>query len=308
MLSAIRRAVGVLTVAAAVTVSWSALGPAAARTCPTVTTTTVIPSPGIDGWAENVFVDADGSIWVSRSLRNVVQRYDATGVLTASVPVAAPGSIRRAPDGMLYVASGDTPLNMIPTAPRTGQVMRFDPRARQPIPRTFASGLGMPNGLAIDSHGTVYVADGVRGLLRLNPDGSVDERWSAAAPHNLAPSATVDGTGINGLTVVGDDLYVTLTSSATGRVLRVPIGNPAATAPAADLTAPLPGVLDDVAALNDTTLAVASTTGTMYLVDLGSPTVCAAGIGVPLTALAVEPSGTMLATSETGQVLRVTLR
>ncbi|MGC4933974.1 SMP-30/gluconolactonase/LRE family protein [Gordonia sp. DT30] len=285
---------------------WTASARAEAASCPVVHAETLVPGSGVDGWAENVLV-TDGSIWVSRTFGDVVERYDASGRRTESIAVRAPGSIRQGPDGLLYVTSGDTTANMIPGAPRTGSVVRFDPQSRAPIARTFAAGLGMPNGLAIDAHGAVYVADGALGVLRLRPDGHIDEPWSSRAPKNLAPTATVNGTSANGLVAVGDDLYLTMTTSLTGRVLRVPIANPAAVTPAADLTAPLPGILDDLVALDDTTLAVASTTGQLHFVNLRSRQVCSSTVGVPLSALAAVPGqrDTVVATSENGQIMRL---
>ncbi|MEP9390960.1 hypothetical protein ABLE94_01700 [Gordonia sp. VNK1] len=278
--------------------------------CPTVSTTAVIDSPGLDGWAENLVVTDDGSLWVSRSFRNVVERYDASGRRTASVSLNAPGSVRQGQDGQLYVAAGDSPTGMLPGAPRTGTVVRYDPRAPQPVPQVFARGLGMPNGLAVGADGAVYVADGALGLLRLRPDGQVDEAWSRTAPQNLSPSTTVNGSGINGVTFLGDDLYVTMTVSATGRVLRVPVDDPAATVTAADLTAPAPGFLDDLVAIDDSTLAVASTTGQVHLVNIDTGQACSITVGVPVTALATDPAhpGTLLAASETGQIIRLSPR
>lgn len=291
----------------AVTAGWVAPARAVAASCPVYSAQTWLPSPGLDGWAENLLV-ADGSVWISRTLRNVIERYDDSGRLRASTVVNAPGSIRQGPDGMVYVASGDSTVNMIPGAPRTGAVVRLDPHAAQPIAQVFAPGLGMPNGLVVEPDGTVFVADGVLGLLRLRADGSIDTQWSARAPQNLAPTPVIDGTGMNGLVAVGDDLFLTMTMSSTGRVLQVPIDNPAATGSAADLTAPVPAILDDLAAVDSTTLAVASAAGQVHFVDLRGHRVCSSSVGYPLTALAIvrDRPGELLATSETGQV--ITLR
>ncbi|MGW0039800.1 SMP-30/gluconolactonase/LRE family protein [Gordonia sp. NPDC003376] len=285
-------------------------GPAAAaRVCPAVTAQHLIPTPGATGWAENLLADTDGGLWVTRTFSNTVEHYDSHGARTASVHVDAPGAIRRGPDGLLYVATGDSTVNMVPGTALTGTIVTIDPDVRQPVPKVFATGLGMPNGLAVADDGAVYVADGRLGVLRISPNGRLDTAWSAAAPKNLAPTSTVDGTGVNGAVIVGDNLYVTLTFSATGRVLRVPLDDPARASAAADLTSPLPGILDDLAALDENTLAVASTTGQLHIVDLTTREVCTSTLGTPLTSVATIPGHprNLLAGSETGQILRLRL-
>ncbi|MFT4125027.1 MAG: hypothetical protein QM662_02200 [Gordonia sp. (in: high G+C Gram-positive bacteria)] len=303
----------IASIAAAMATAATLVGPGAVSAtpgCPTVTVTTHLDTPGLLGWSENLTVDERGTLWVSRTLAGVVSGYDAHGRLRTSVRVPSPGSVRQGPDGDLYVAAGDTPLNMIPGTPRTGRILRFDPQATHPVTRTFAAGLGMPNGMDFDARGNLYVADTAVRVTKIRPDGTVDRRWTAAAPANLAPSATINGTGTNGVAVVGDDVYVTLTSSLSGRVLRVPIAAPARTGVAADLTAPLPGVLDDLVALDAHILAVAATPGQVHLVDLRTGRRCTTSTGLPVTALARVPGrpGILYAGTETGQVLRLRLR
>lgn len=276
--------------------------------CPTPVVRTVLPSPGVDGWAENLTVDHDGNLWVSRELTNSVQRFDRAGRLTGSVEVTAPGAVRTGPDGALYVTSGDTPLNMAP-GPRRGTILRIDPQAARPTGTVVARGLGMPNGLAFDALGNAYVADGRIGAVRLRHDWTVDPRWSAAAPKSQAPTALVNGSDVNGAVVVGHTLYLTLTTSLTGRVLAVPLEDPEHARVAADLTAPVPGTLDDLAALDDHTLAVTSIDGRVRLVDLRTGRSCAIGVGTPTTAVAVDPEhpGRLLISTEVGQIRSVQL-
>ncbi len=288
-------------------------GPATAEPPCAATISTLIPSPSPTGWAENITYDATGGLWVTRTLDNTVQRYDRNNRLTATVPVASPGAIRPGPGGALYVTSGDSPVNMIPGTPRTGALLRIDPAAARPVARPVIRGLGMPNGLAFDARGNAYIADGALGVIRLRPDGSVDRRWSRSAPQNLTPTATVNGTGVNGAVVVGDTLYVTLTTSLTGRVLAVPLDHPDRVRVAADLTAPLPGVLDDLTVLDSgssRSLVVTSTLGQLHVVDLRTGTRCGVMLGAPLTAVAVRPKGPrqVAVTSENGAVYAVTLR
>lgn len=282
---------------------------AAAPGCAHVTVTEAVPSSTPTGWSENVGYDADGNLWVSRILENVVERRDQRGRVTARVRVESPGAVRLGPDGLLYIAAGDSPVNMLPGSPLVGKILRIDPRMPSAPASVFARGLGMPNGLAVDRTGDVYVSDGRLGVVRIRPDGSIDRAWSAAAPKNLTLSATINGTGINGAVIVGRDLYVTLTMSATGRVLRVPLADPAASSVAADLTTPLPGVLDDLTAVGPGQLAVSSTTGQVHLVDLGTDRICTTNVGQPVTALAVIPgsTGRLVAGTESGALLTLSI-
>lgn len=282
---------------------------AAAPGCAHVTVTEAVPSSTPTGWSENVGYDADGNLWVSRILENVVERRDQRGRVTARVRVESPGAVRLGPDGLLYIASGDSPVNMLPGSPLVGKVLRIDPRLPSAPASVFARGLGMPNGVAVDRTGDVYVSDGRLGVVRIRPDGSIDRAWSAAAPKNLTLSATINGTGINGAVIVGRDLFVTLTMSATGRVLRVPLADPAAASVAADLTTPLPGVLDDLTAVGPGQLAVSSTTGQVHLVDLGTDRICTTNVGQPVTALAVIPgsTGRLVAGTESGALLTLSI-
>jgi len=313
------RRISVLTAAVAISAA-TAVGPTAgaqpavrASGCPTVSIGRFLPSPvPALSWSENLAYDDHGDhgdLWVSRSLQNRVDRYDSSGRLTGSVPVASPGAVRLGPDHRMYVNSGDTTVNMVPGLPHTGAVLRFDPVAAHPSTQVFATGLGMPNGLGFDSAGRAYVADSNLGVLRLDRTGAIDQAWSARAPKNLAPSATINGTGMNGLAVIGNAVYVTMTESVTGRLLRIPIDDPAATSPAVDLTGPMPGVIDDLTPLSPSRVAVASTTGQLITANLDGTQVCSANIGVPLTSVAVTPGDphVVVAGSETGDVLRLTL-
>ncbi|NMO05255.1 hypothetical protein HH308_28955 [Gordonia sp. TBRC 11910] len=304
------RALAATVLAVSALAAPAALGPAQAVTgCPGVSVSRLraASTPVID-WAENLTFDAAGNLWVARGQRGVVERYAPDGRRTASIPVVEPGAVRVGPDGLLYVASGDATHDMIPATPLTGAIVRLDPRAAQPNPRVFATGLGMPNGMAFGPDDNLYVADGRLGLLRITRRGSIDAAWSARAPKSQLPSAVVNGFGLNGIAASGENLYVTMTSSTTGRVLRVPVDDPAQASVAADLTAPLPGILDDLIAPHPDVLAVASTVGQAITVNLRTHSTCARGVGQPITALAADPRrpGTVVAGTESGDLLRLT--
>jgi sugar lactone lactonase YvrE len=242
-------------------------------------------TPGLD-WAENLTFDPHGDLWVSRLLRNEVERYDAAGRVTGVVPVRSPGAIRVGPDGLMYVVSGDSPLAL---PPGSGTVVRFDPAS--PSPRVFATGFVMPNGLAFDGHGRVYVADSGFGLIRLRRDGSVDQEWTSRAPKNFDAAAHVDGTSIDGIAVDRNAVYVTVLASSTGRVLRVPLDDPSNSTVAAQLTlGPLPAGPDDLAVSPDGALYVATATGRLVRVDPRTRVTCAVAWGEPMTSVALSPA------------------
>lgn len=282
-------------------------GPAAALpSCTPMAIDTVIPTriPVVD-WSENLGFDALGNLWVSRVLGDVVERYDRTGHRTGAVPVRWPGAARMGPDGLMYVVSGTLPVNMLPGL-RNGTVVRFDPTAENPVPEPFSTGLGMPNGLGFDAEGRAYVADSSLGVLRLRPDGTIDTAWTAAAPKNLDLAHAINGTTINGLVVVGDAVYITVTSSPTGRVVRIPIEAPQRATTVTDLV-PAAGTAlpDDLMAARGGNLFVATALGQVVEVDPATGSGCTVWSGEPLTALVADPThpGELVAATELGDVV-----
>ncbi|QRY61853.1 hypothetical protein JVX90_15785 [Gordonia sp. PDNC005] len=287
MRKSIAASVLVAGMAAATVVAPSA---AASPACTTSTVRTLIPAPvPLLSWVENLGYDKAGSLWVSRVQQNVVERYDARGGKTGTVRVDSPGAVRLGPDGLMYVTSGDTTINMIPGLPLRGRVVSFDPTSTKPTARTVARGLGMPNGMAITHDGTMYVADSNLGVVKVRKNGSIDHSWTARAPKNLAPNTTVNGTGMNGIVISGGAAYATMTQSLTGRVLRIPLDDPSKVSTAADLTSPVPGVVDDIALVGDRTIAAATTTGQLIVVDLPTGKRCTVNAGRPITSVALTP-------------------
>ncbi|MET9486894.1 hypothetical protein [Nocardia sp. NPDC006630] len=257
----------------------------------TATTVTGPDIPFVD-WAENLGYDAQGNLWVSRLYRNVVQRYDSAGKVTATVSVTSPGAIRLGPDHLMYVVYGDTTLNMLPGTHNSG-VVRFDPTAAAPVPEVFVNGLGMANGAAFDAAGNLYIADTTSGVVRVRTDGTIDADWTAQAKTF----------GVNGVTVDGDAVYTTVYLSPQGRILRIPIDAPSAQSTAADLA-----LADDLTTGPGGFLYVATTSGTLVRVDPGTHTACTVLTDSPMAA-AVPVPGTddlMVATGR-GDVLRVHL-
>jgi sugar lactone lactonase YvrE len=87
----------------------------------------------------------------------------------------APESIALGPDGWIYTGLCDAGLDGPPGEPghcrlegeTLGWVVRFDPRKRPFHIEPFVQTGGRPLGLAFDGRGRLYIADALRGLLRV---------------------------------------------------------------------------------------------------------------------------------------------
>ncbi|WP_280479930.1 SMP-30/gluconolactonase/LRE family protein [Nocardia cyriacigeorgica] len=291
-------AAALLAVAAGFLAPAPALADPAACPPAAVSTATAARVPLLD-WSENVGFDAEGNLWVSRTFRNVVERYDRAGNLTATVPVTFPGAVRPGPDGLMYVNFGNITTS---TIMKTGGVVRFDPTAANPVPEVYVDNIGMANGAAFDDDGYLYVTDTGGGIIRVRRDGSIDREWTAAAPQDF---------GLNGIVVHGDALYVTLLSSPTARLLRVPIADPAHPSVLTELSPKSnpPALPDDLTMAPDGMLYVSTATGRLARVDAATGATCTVATTQPITALAVSPGpdGTVFAGTESGDVLRIEL-
>ncbi|MGQ4616309.1 SMP-30/gluconolactonase/LRE family protein [Nocardia sp. R7R-8] len=272
--------------------------PPVAACDPAVAVTAVPAQVPLLDWAENLGYDAQGNLWVSRLYRNEVQRYDAAGTRTATVPVEFPGAVRLGPDGLLYVVYGDAPVGV----GRPGGVLRFDPAAAVPEPEVFVSGFTMPNGAAFDPSGNLYVATW-SGVVKVRPDAAIDTAWGAQP---AGPAAA------NGVVVHDGMLYVTANGGPLGRIVRIPLDAPASRSTVADLSAQpagLPDFADDLLADPSGILYVTTLTGRLVRVDPTTGATCAVRNGQPLTAVAATPGrpDQLTASTESGALLRIQL-
>ncbi|MET8872428.1 SMP-30/gluconolactonase/LRE family protein [Nocardia sp. NPDC004604] len=249
-----------------------------------------------EDWAEGLAYDARGDLWVSRVRRNEVVRYDPSGRVTATVAVPYPGAVKLGPGQQIYVTYGNFLTNLVPGA-TGGGVVRIDPEAAIPEAETFVSGLGMANGAAFDAAGNLFVADTSTGVIRIRPDGSLDTEWSDRAKHF----------GADGILVDGNALYVTLYLSPNGRILRIPLDDPAHATVVAELAAgpgapPLP---DDLAIGPDGLLYDATTSGRLVRINPADHSTCTILTGEPMTSLVVTPEREFLVGTASGNLLRV---
>lgn len=192
------------------------LGPPVTQTrCPDLHSTVSVFHPGgvpVKDWLEELAFDGHGGMWVSPINQNFVERFDATGALTKTVPVPGPGGLILGPDGLIYVN--------ISSGPSAPGVMRFDPTQINPVPQLFVSGLPGVNGDAFDGAGNLYVSteDQPPSVLRIRPDGTRDAPWEQAAAFY----------GANGLAVDGPNLFASVTFDQRSPIEIVPIADPAA--------------------------------------------------------------------------------
>lgn len=166
-------------------------------------------------WRENLEFDGEGTLWVSHTVNNNVEGYRPDGSLRTTVDnVQGPGGIRRGPGGRMYVNFRGAPL-----PPGGGGIASFDPAAAKPVAKPVVTGLSGPNGLDIDDDGNFYIGSEFEpSVIKIRPDGTRDEAWTAAA----------DVVGSNGVSIEGQTLYTPVTTSLESLVVRVPLADPGA--------------------------------------------------------------------------------
>ncbi|MGI5341625.1 SMP-30/gluconolactonase/LRE family protein [Streptomyces sp. CA-181903] len=253
-------------------------------------------------WRENLEFDGRGTLWVSNLTKHRVEGYAPDGTPRGGFRLAGPGGIRRGPDGMMYVNYGVNPLT-----PRGG-VVRFDPAAAEPRPQRVVEGIYGINGLAVDSAGNLYLSRELStGILKIRPDGTRDEAWTKAA----------SVFGSNGLDIVGDQLYVSVLTDPTSRIVRVPLDDPGRYTTVARLT-PNPlhdKFLDDLTHFRGDLVVAGFRSGELIRVDpaTGRSCVLATGLRMPTSVRAaqgfggLDPEHHLFAVEASGRIVKVTV-
>jgi sugar lactone lactonase YvrE len=189
------------------------------------------------GSLENLEFDGTGGLLISASGPGAIERLTPDGNVTTLVPnVNAPGG-QRVVGRTLYFNTGDSAQSGL-TGTADGTLERFDldTHARS----TFASGLTMPNGLAILPSGDFVVSRDIgsgTGITRIpaNDPGHPQSNWAQLDDQN---GMAVDPTGTW--------LYAVQTFTPDSAVWKFRISDPSDKSVVAALAAPTPKGLDDM--------------------------------------------------------------
>jgi streptogramin lyase len=107
-----------------------------------------VESFDVGGHPSGVAVDKGGGVWVTSSVDNTVTRLDATGHTVATITGVPTGPVA-------ITASGE---NVWVAGSLSHSIARIDPRTNKVVNRLTVS--GTPTGIAVDTHGDVWVTVG----------------------------------------------------------------------------------------------------------------------------------------------------
>lgn len=211
------------------------------------------------GSLENLEFDGAGGLLLSASGPGTIERMTPDGHVTTLVPdVKSPGG-QRVVGRTLYFNTGDNAQSGFTGTP-DGTLDKFDLDTGQRS--TFASGLTMPNGLAILPNGDFVVSRDIgtgTGITRipLNDPGNPQYNWAKLEDQN---GMAVDPTGTW--------LYAVQTFTRDSAVYRIKIADPSEMSVVATLGDTGPKGLDDMTIDADGILYVtANLTGEVIRVD-----------------------------------------
>ncbi|MDT7784086.1 MAG: hypothetical protein QOF58_2505 [Pseudonocardiales bacterium] len=237
-----------------------------------------------DTWYENLEFDGD-TIWLSNLTGNAVEQYRLDGTLLQSIPLRAPGAIRKGPGGVLYVNFGnDNPE----TRPQPSGVVRLTPK-----PEVWIGGdtLSSANGAEFDARGHLYVSDPFTGLYEFDRRGALVRHIDLAYP--------------NGIVTIGNTVFTNILIDPQSAIVRI-TGNRQTRL---ELGAPDKG-LDDLAVGPDGKLYVTTyTSGELIKVDpwTGAHCTLLSGLKNPTAARFLPGTKTLFVTQASGSVLKVRL-
>jgi sugar lactone lactonase YvrE len=192
------------------------------------------------GILESLLPDNRGGMLLSASTKGAIERLTPNGKVKVLAKVSSPGQLVWHGRHTVMFPTGDGfESGLLDRADGTLQLL--DLRTRKLT--TYASGLTMPNGLALDSDGTAYVT-------RDTGFGTGITRISAKPPHAVIPNwSTLSDT--NGIAIDPRRrvMYVDRTFEVNSPVVRIPMAHPDDTTQIGDFTGTdgyTPKLLDDL--------------------------------------------------------------
>jgi sugar lactone lactonase YvrE len=190
------------------------------------------------GSLENLEFDGTGGLLLSASGPGAIERLTPDGTVTTLVPdVQSPGG-QRLVNRTLFFNTGDAAQSGLAGTP-DGTLQRFDLDTH--VRTTVASGLTMPNGLAILPNGDFVVSrdlgsgTGITRIPAADPGHHPQTNWTALDDQN---GMAVDPTGTW--------LYADQTFTADSAVYKIRIADPSDKSVVATLAGPTPKGLDDL--------------------------------------------------------------
>ena len=269
-----KRAITASAVAVIAVVSGTATAGAAPATDPCTGWTLKTIKSGL-GSLENIEFDGSGGLLLSASGPQAIERLTPDGNVTTLVPdVKAPGG-QRVVGRTLYFNTGDSAQSGLAGTP-DGTLEKFD--LDTGVRTTFASGLTMPNGLAILPNGDFVVSRDLgsgTGITRIPHDdpGHPQANWAQLDDQN---GMAVDPTGMW--------LYAVQTFTPDSAVYRINIAKPSEMEVVATLAGPTPKGLDDMTIDADGVLYIAANgTGEVIRLDPATKEHCTIASGLQNT-------------------------
>ena len=237
---------------------------------------------GLSGFPEGIAVGPDGNLYVSLisfSSTSKIVVVSPKGDILRDIPVpAGPGANQTNLLGEIFDREGNLYVCDIGDAfsgGSNGRVLKISPNGSM---TTVASGLSVPNGLALDHSGSLYVSDSFQGKIwKVSPAGgvSVFSDSDLLRAHGSIPG--VPPAGANGIAFTRADKALLVGNTSDGTLVKIPIKK--------DGTAGTPSIMShDVLGADGLAL---DTRGNIYVTL------------VPFNRIALlNPSGSLIATIE----------
>lgn len=192
------------------------------------------------GILESLLPDNRGGMLLSASTAGAIERLTPNGKVTVLAKVPSPGQlVWHGRDTVMFPTGDGFESGLLDRADGTLQLLNL----RTKKLRTYATGLTMPNGLALDRDGTAYVT-------RDTGFGTGITRISPKPPHRITTNwSTLSDTNGIAIDAVHRVMYVDRTFEVNAPVVRIPMAHPRSTTQIGDLSGRggfTPKLLDDL--------------------------------------------------------------